>query len=695
MKVQTDNAINYKIVNNMKSFVTQPHSFKFTQFSTVILFCLIISLGIDAQASTITTNPAANIKLTTATLGATILPAGSVVSERGIIWSTTPGVTITNHKIPEGGLTGGTYSVAITGLDRSQKIYYKGYFTDVNGTFLSDESSFLNVPVFSGTGNWDEFARWSVLEVPGLVDGDSPIIDGICTIANNSPTGNWVCSDLKINPAAKLIINPGRILNVKGMLVNNATETGLVIKSDAINSTGTLTFVKGTPLATVEMYSKASWDLHQAIGSKYSWQFFGIPVKTFDLTNAVLDNCLVRKYNESSIDDSGLWTAPSDILPLTSGTGYEIVQQSPKIYEFTGQITNADITYSLNYNAGTLFPGQNIYSNPYTAAIDIKAIVFGPNSEKSVYLYNTGTYNQWLDNTGIPSDGTTSAPGQYVVSTPSTAGTSGVPAQIPSMQGFLIKLLNQTSSTVTIPYLTATTGNTEVQRAPGFKAGVVTNKVVTRIDLSGSHFADCMWIFSDPACTNKFDNGWDGYKIKGSAQTPQLYAMETDGDYQIDALADVNGTYLGFIPGDETNYKLKFTHTNTDTQYTGLYLVDLIENKTIDITPNGTEYAFTANSATSTTKRFQIITNSEINTKTPIVKSLLKVFYTNGALIVQNMSNQNGEIVLYTLNGVAVKKMTFKANGITTISTSGFVSGAYVAKASSTLEAVTERVIIR
>ncbi|MDD4968177.1 MAG: T9SS type A sorting domain-containing protein [Paludibacter sp.] len=678
----------------MKRFVTHFHFFRFTNFSVAILFLMISFQGVQVNATTITTDPASNIKLTTATLGATISSVSIPLTERGIIWSTTPGVTITDHKISDAVTTGGTFTFDVSGFDKSRTIYFKGYYTDGNGTVLSNELSFSNVPVFQGTGNWDNASNWNVQEVPGIVPGDSPIIDGICTIATNSPNGNWVCGNLTINTGAVLTINPAQALNVTGTLTNNATVSGLVIKSDAINANGTLTFANGTPLATVEMYSKASWDLHQAVGSKYSWQFFGIPVTPVTLSNSAFANCLVRKYNESSPDDIGLWTTPNEGVSLVSGDGYEIVQQSPTIYTFTGQLTNADFTRSLNYTSGTVFPGQHIFSNPYTAAIDIKKIVFGANTEESIYLYNTGTYNQWLDNTAIPSDGTTGAPGQYIVTTPNTAGNFGVPTQIPGMQGFLMKSLNGASGSVSIPYLTAATGNTEAQRAPGIR-NTLSDKVVTRIDLSGSHYADCMWIFTDPACTVNFDNGWDGYKIMGSAQSPQLYAMETAGDFQIDALADINETYLGFNAGADTDYKLTFTHKNTDTHYSDLYLVDLVENKTTDITASGSEYAFTATSTLTPVKRFKIITGSEMNTKTPVVSSLMKVFYSNGTLVIQNQSSQNGELVLYNLNGIAVKRVAYKANDITTISTSNLMPGAYVAKASNSREVVTERLIIR
>lgn len=718
-----ENSTKYKIVNKMKRFVTHPSILKFAFFSGVILFGMLAldSTGafasnrdvnndskVDAikmspqsgesnyisykntaariitgvNAITITPVAAVNIKITTATLGATITPVDGVVSERGIVWDTEPGVTIDKNKISEGGLTGGSYTVDVTGLSRSKTIYYKGYYTDANGTFLSSELSFSNVPVFTGTGLWNDASKWNVNEVPANVAGDSVIIDGNCTIDN-----------LIINAGAKVTVNAARVLNVNGA-ISNTTNESLVIKADPTVPNGTLTYLYGLPKATVEMYSKASWDLNQAVGSKYSWQFFGIPVKSISFASTFKD-CFVRLHDEASPNVDGLWIDQSGNVSLSSGTGYELVQEKPKIYVFKGDLTNTDFNQSLAYTPGSSFPGQHILGNPYTAAIDIKNIQFGANTEEAVYLYNTGTYNQWLDNGGNTSTGATTSPGQYTVTTPNSVGELGVPTQIPSMQGFLVNVLPNSGNnpgSVLIPYATGIVNNTERQRA---KSVIIPEKVVTRIDLSGNQSADCMWIFTDSTCTPMFDNGWDGHKMMGPAQASQLYAMEPGGDFQIDAVADMNGTYLGFTAGPDTDYKLTFTHKNTDKRYKAMYLVDLVENKTTDITASGSEYTFTSEPASVTVKRFKIVAGEAVDTKNQLVSSFVKILNSNETISIQNLSGQQGNFVLYNMDGVAIRKMTFKATGITTLSTANIVPGAYVAKASTNHEMVTEKIVIR
>ena len=687
--------------NDMNKNTTHSSFLKFTLLKvTFILGLLVLNFTNINAATSIVANAATNVKLTTAILGATISPAGASITERGIVWKSSPGVTETDHRTPEGGFTGGTFTVNVPDFDKSTTIYYCGYYVEGGSTVLSTESSFSNVPIFTKnvTGNWDISTNWNVGEVPGVEPGDSPIIEGICTIVSNSIHGNWVCNNLTINVGAKLTVNPAQALNVSGVLTNSAEAAGLVIKSDGICANGTLTFNNDQlhpVLATVEMYSKASWDLDQFKGSKYSWQFFGIPVRTLSFGNSTFDNCLVREYNESSTDDLSLWTAQSKADLLTAGTGYEIVQQDPKIYVFAGALNNDNFNPTLNYITGTKFPGQHIFSNPYTAAIDIDKIDFTDNAEASVYLYNTGTYNEWFGSTGTISDGKIIVPGQYVVSTPNSVDVLGIPAQIPGMQGFLVKNLSSVNGSIKIPYQGSTINNGVLQRVQGLKKEANAAKIVTRIDLSGTYPADCMWIFTDPTCTTNFDNGWDGKKMMGSVLTPQLFAMESDGDYQIDAVSDINGTFLGFNAAQDTNYKLTFTHQNADTRYLGLYLVDLLENKTIDITASGSEYAFNAVSTPAPVKRFKIITSPEVNTYIPAVSSLFKIINSNGTLVIQNQSNQNGILTLYTMNGVVIGKIACKANAITTFSTSSLLPGAYVAKASTDREMVTERIIIR
>lgn|ERR1035437_3372659 len=190
--------------------------------------------------------------------------------------------------------------------------------------------------------------------------------------------------------------------------------------------------------------------------------------------------------------------------------------------------------------------------------------------EASIYLYNTGSYSDWQTNSG--STGPGNNPGQYVVVPKNTAGTAGIPAQIPSMQGFMV-VANTGGGALNIPYSSIVTKNTDPQHVSSLIQVEQVGRVCTTIEVKGTRYSDIMWIITDQACTHKFDNGWDGYKMSGSSLTPQIYAMESDGNYQVNSIDDINNTNIGFQTGEDSIYTLVFNHQNLASRYKALYLV--------------------------------------------------------------------------------------------------------------------------
>jgi len=562
------------------------------------------------------------------------------------------------------------------------------------GTYTASFTIAVMVPtVWTGAVNsdWNTAGNWSSGVPTALSNVSIPNV-------TNQPvvSASAVCNNIVINAGAVLTIPTATQLTVSGSITNNAGISGLVIKASdtgvAANCTLIFHNITSEPVpATVEMYSKASWDLTQAAGSKYRWQYLGIPVRSA-LAGPTLNGAIVRMAVESGMNSSTIWSLLNGSSTLSSFTGYEIVQATAQKYIFTGQLENSSLVKTLNYTTGAVIAGSNLLANPFTAAIDIKQLVFSGAAEASVYLYNTGSLSDWAANSG---SNVGSNPGQYTVSTKLTAGTGGIPGQIPSMQGFLVKTPNNTGSTINIPYSAVTVQNLDRQRAPAVDKAdnLVSDKVYSIIDVTGSRFGDRMWIFTDPTCTNGFDNGWDGRKMTGTPGTPQLCALGTDGEYQIDAVSDINNTELGFQAGEDENYTLMFTHNNMEQTYGALYLQDLLLNKTVDITATGSVYTFNAQQSSAYEKRFRIVTvptgiiNTDANTQ-------LKVFTSGKTLFIHNRSDFNGDLMLYDMMGHFLQKFVFSANGITTIPTS-LIPGAYVVKATTSGERTTKSLLIQ
>ena len=325
-----------------------------------------------------------------------------------------------------------------------------------------------------------------------------------------------------------------------------------------------------------------------------------------------------------------------------------------------------------------LFPGQSVLANPFTAAISIKQIGFGTNMLPEVYFYTTGSIGNW------------SSGGQYVVSTPSTAGNLGIPTQIPSMQGVVVQA-TANAAAITLPYA-AIVKNTDLQRSKKLVTVSDSTLVNTRIDVSGTNYSDKMWLFSQPGCTRNFDNGWDGVKMMGDALTPQIFAIEPDNNYQVDAVDDINNTILGFRAGEDSEYTITFTHQNLLSKYQGVYLLDLVENKTTDMTESGSTYSFVAESTPTTVKRFMIITRPYEKDATD-ADTQIKVFSSGNMVFVQNLSSLNGEMMIYDMMGRDLKKATFSPYGVTAVQVNT-IPGAYIVKASTGTEKVSKRIII-
>jgi len=200
-----------------------------------------------------------------------------------------------------------------------------------------------------------------------------------------------------------------------------------------------------------------------------------------------------------------------------------------------------------------------------------------------------------------------------------------------------------------------------------------------------------MRLINEPGTTHGFDNGWDGYKLTGAAGTPQLYAIEESGNLQVSTSEDMNNTYLGFQAGVDTEYTLTFTHHNTASKYTVIYLVDLVENKTIDITTDSTTYTFNATSSDATTRRFKITTLSSHNNE-PDATSRIKIFSSANDVFIQNLDDSTGDIQIFDITGRYLKGASIIPNGITKIS--GLHPGTYVARAKTNTEQVSKRLIV-
>ncbi|NLJ21326.1 MAG: T9SS type A sorting domain-containing protein [Bacteroidales bacterium] len=499
----------------------------------------------------------------------------------------------------------------------------------------------------------------------------------------------------------KLIIPAAKALTVNNTItISDSQNANLILIKSGGSSTpqGTLIFHNDADhpvYGTVEMYSKAWIDPNGATNNKYFWQYFGLPFRSLQ-ANPSFYGAYVRKWDETGTTISNHWVQLGNNDVIQSFLGYEICQPSEKTYTWQGILENRDFSSGeLAYTSSALYPGQHIFGNSYTAAIDITQINFGNNMEATVYLYNTGSFNNWGTNNGETSNSPTNTnPGTYAAIPQNQAGQGGVQGQIPSMQGFLVKAMsNTTGNTLSIPYSSVAVKNTTLQRAKAANENSSDEKQYLRIDLkTDTVIVDRMWIFNEENCTRSFDNGWDGPKMLTENGTPALCAIEKDGLYQVNSVNNMDETKLGFRKGTATQYTLTFYPKNLQQRYPAVYLLDEATNKAIKIENEETAYTFTATGAGNLQQRFRIVARYYDKGETE-GETQIKVFSSKSHIVIDNLSTENGEALIYDISGRKIAQEKFSGESITVYG--NYPTGAYVVKAFTNKGTVTERIIVR
>lgn len=525
------------------------------------------------------------------------------------------------------------------------------------------------------SGNWSVIDNWTDRKIPG----ENEDIE-FATTTNYSSEAQ---RDLEISSSCcianyinqsdkKLVVNPGGSLTITGQIYTDGENKILIQASDSVkNGSLILSDTTTVPLATVEMWSKGWIGNETNLNEKYRWQFFGIPVQSLP-ASPTFNGSYVRKYNETkqTNEPGQQWESLEDASIMQPFEGYEITQSVPRKYSISGMLVKNDFSRVLTVSNNSYYRGQHILANPYTAAIKISEMHFGEGLNQTVYIYNTGSFANWANAPGdsgtIVVENADAAPGQYTAIPQNLSFVLG--EEIPSMQGFLVKVLNPANPTqytdlqrtLSFNYSDVITSNTTKQRSLRKNIENETSKTYMTITMNSANYTDKVWLFVEENCTSSFDNGWDGIKIEGSGLYAELTALEDDKNkYQISSKNDIDGTYLAFNPGTEdTEYALTFSNFNISAHYETVYLLDLETYTVTDITDNTTYYFNTG--SYNLEKRFKIITKPVLSDE----DYEIKVFVENGTLYLHNFGSTAKDVILYDITGRSVKNIKAIANSI-------------------------------
>ncbi|MFZ4706341.1 MAG: T9SS type A sorting domain-containing protein [Bacteroidales bacterium] len=483
-----------------------------------------------------------SIKLSSATLGATIGAKVGTISKRGIYWSTSSGFTSSNY---EGEAfdeldADGVISFNVTGIARSSTIYFRGFATNETGTALSPESSFSNIPIFTGTGNWSDAARWNVNpDVPGAGSGlngdaaDSPILNGACTLTSDL----IICNNLTIGSGKAFTINSSNLvftinsskaLTVNGILSNSAGTGALVIKSGG-------SVINGTD--GIEASVKCD-----ITGNK--WHLISAPVA------GETSNMFLHKYLQEHSEVSNQFT---DITPTTGSLipmkGFALWgDESGFEANYVGPLNTGFYTTSLYRTYAGFNSGWNLVGNPFPSSIDWDwATSPGwtkDNLNNAIYIENAGGWAAYV----------------------SGVGNNGGSRYIAPGQGFFVNVADVGSGALSMY------NDVRVHNATPFFKNTVNDLV--RLQVSGNGFIDEAVVRFLPEATAEFDGSYDAYKLFGDADgAAQLYSLGST-PLAINTLPETSTVPVGMRVSTEGVYTIAATEVN------GFSAISLEDTKT-------------------------------------------------------------------------------------------------------------------
>jgi hypothetical protein len=185
-----------------------------------------------AALSIITTTPATTITQTSAITGGQITSdGGSIITERGVCWSTSPAPTIAQSKIPNGSGVG-SFSCTLTNLTSNTLYYVRAYA--INGV----GASYGNQITITTLANLPTLTTASVTSVTqsSAASGGNVTSDGGISV-----TERGVCWNTSGTPtiANSKVINGAGLGSYSSSLVGLSPNTTYYVRAYATNAIGT------------------------------------------------------------------------------------------------------------------------------------------------------------------------------------------------------------------------------------------------------------------------------------------------------------------------------------------------------------------------------------------------------------------------------------------------------------------------
>lgn len=505
----------------------------------------------------------------------------------------------------------------------------------------------------SGDHLWATAANWSSGRVP-LKEQNVQIAEN-CIVNIQDATAATIKivqgKTLTIQPTGALVAN-GKIYSISSSNdkynAQPVSDPGMITILASETATGALihtTEADEQLSATVQLYSKAYFEWVDGKRKKY-WQYIGVPIQ-----EAQVPQCFQGAYTWLWTESEG-WTRKADGTSLEQFYGYGLstgVTENERVtYTLQGSLataTNREIPLTIN-NAVDDYRGTNMIGNSWTAPICIDKMEdtdFGT-APATIYMYNTG---RDPESGSVVGDNTTTTAGQWLsipINLVKQSGYTG-PKVIPAMQAFDVLTTSETSLYLDYNRLVRS-GATANMNTPLYAPKRNTTNESGQVSMMKIMVADSrthtnLYLLEDNAFSDRFDNGWEAEFMSNDGRSASLYAISPIGNMAVSAVADINGTTLGFEKGMENQYTFSFAYTGRM-----LYLNDIQQQRSTLITDWNT-YTFTT-SENDDVNRFYI-SSTPIDVQTPT--GIANLTATDGGLRLSNPAHEDLQIGIYDAAG--------------------------------------------
>ena len=551
-----------------------------------------------------------------------------------------PGGITANSYIPSAALP------AVTGT---------GISTDYGGTTRSGSPEMgaweqSNTLTWNGSSSqdWNTAVNWTPNYVP-TASHNIQVPNGTTDlIVNQLVATPATCNNLTIDAGARVIISPGKALTVNGTFMNNSGNSGLVIQSDA-TGTGSLIQSSSPTGATVQRYVTGNATLTDNI-----YHFVSIPVYDASPTSNLFLGSYLYKLDVAQVDPAnsnyyGLWVnlGTSTSTALSCNSGYMIYYPAASTtYTFSGNLNTGSFSPTVSYGGTYTF---NLIPNPYPSAINWGA--------SGGWVKSNIGATAWVWNRSI---------GNYAT----LSGNSYVPVG----QAFIV----MASGT---PVLTMN-NSACVHNTQAFYKSIQANTLM--ITAQSNNYYDETFVGFDGSAGSGFDPQFDGFKLWGLEDAPQLWTEKGESRLSINKLPPPSGALI--VPLDfKTSFAgqvtLNFSGIESFDPSLPMRLQDHLNGSMADLRKNSS-YLF-AHDPTNSEKRFSLIFGYPDGISEDVSLEG-KAFISNGRLYldIPSMQGLPAIITVYNMLGQLISGQEKTIDGISSIGVT-LAKGLYIVNISS------------